>query len=580
VAWTLQCETGLELTARSLNGVMGGRGYGPAARWCWTYLKVRFRVAGNEVAGIDSPELRESYELCARVSQRHLGPMWTARALLPVEVRPHAMALSGFALWTDGIADDGELVDRDRVLAQWCADTLAEVRAGHSEHPLRRAFVHTMRQWELDIQVLEEFLDATRADSAAPPAFVTVADQRRHLRGVAGTISELLTPLLGSRTREATRLMSLLGEVCQLADILQDFPIDLAAGRCYLPGADLDRLGLDIDELRRGERSDALDELIDVQTARARGLLAESAPAAGKLGTSGQPFAHAVILGVETLLREVEHLRSRVLVEGLSSERLTESVLRPRREPPAHLSMPAHVAVIMDGNRRWATQRGLSAPEGHSAGGRAVLRLVISTLQLGIPQLSVYGFSTENWSRPPEELARLFEAASEGITRATQWLHEHGVRVRWCGRRDRLEETVASALAIVESLTSNNTRLTLNVFADYGGRDELVAATRALAVEAVAGAIRPDDIGPEDIVRHFYAPDLPDVDLLIRTSGEQRTSNFLPWHLAYAEFVFDPTYWPDFGYPHLLSALTEYSGRHRRFGGTDAVRHDEAAGVQ
>lgn len=537
-------------------------------------------MAGNEVAGIDSPELRESYELCARVSQRRLGPVWAARELLAEEVRPHAMALSGFAVWTDGIADDGDLADRDRVLAQWCADTLAEVRAGRSEHPLRRAFVHTMRRWELDIQVLEEFLAATRADSAAPPTFVTVVDQQRYLRGVAGTISELLTPLLGSRAREATRLMSLLGEVCQLADIMQDFPIDLAAGRCYLPGADLDRFGLDIDALRSGERSDALDELIDLQVARARGLLDESVPAAGKVGTSGQPFVHAVILGVETLLREVERLRSRVLVDGVSPERLTESVLRPRREPLAHLSMPSHVAVIMDGNRRWATERDLSAPEGHSAGSRAALRLIISALQFGIPHLSVYGFSTENWSRPPEELARLFEVAAEGITRATRWLHEHRVRVRWCGRRDRLEETVASALAIVESLTSNNTRLTLNVFADYGGRDELVAATRALAAEAVAGTIQPGDIGPEDIARHFYAPDLPDVDLLIRTSGEQRTSNFLPWHLAYAEFVFDPTYWPDFGHQHLLAAVTEYSGRHRRFGGADPVHPHETAGAQ
>jgi undecaprenyl diphosphate synthase len=525
---------------------------------------------GVGVAGIDSPELRESYELCARVSQRGLGPVWGARDLLPAEVRPHAMALSGFAVWTDGIADDGGLADRDRVLARWCADTLAEVRAGRSEHPLRRAFVRTMRQWELDIQVLEEFLEATRADSAAPPAFVTVVDQRRYLRGVAGTIGELLTPLLGSRAREATRLMSRLGEVCQLADILQDFPIDLAAGRCYLPGEDLDRLGLDIGDLRSGEQSDALDALIDIQVARTRELLEESVPAAGKVGTSGQPFVHAVILGVETQLHEVEGLRSRVLVDGLATERLIESVLRPRREPPAHLSMPAHVAVILDGNRRWATQRGLSAPEGHGAGMRAVLRLIISALQLGIPHLSVYGFSTENWSRSPEELAGLFEAVTEGTTRTTQWLHERGVRVRWCGHRDRLEETVASALAFVESLTSNNSRLTLNVFVDYGGRDELVAAIRALAVEAVAGTVRPEDIGPEDIVRHFYAPDLPDVDLLIRTSGEQRTSNFLPWHLAYAEFVFDPTYWPDFGYQHLLAALTEYSGRQRRFGGDDA----------
>jgi undecaprenyl diphosphate synthase len=529
-----------------------------------------FGVAGNEMVGIDSPELRESYELCARVSQRRLGSVWGAREVLPAEARPHAMALSGFAVWTDGLADDGEVADRDRVLAEWCADTLAEVRAGRSEHPLRRAFVHTMRQWGLDIAVLEEFLDATRADSAAPPAFVTVADQRRYLRGVAGTMSELLTPLLGSRDRDAARLMSLLGEVCQLTDILQDFPIDLAAGRCYLPGEDLDRFGLDIDDLRRGEESAALDELVGLQVARARDMLEQTVPAAGMVGVSGQPFVHGVTLGVEAALSEVERLGARVLVEGLDAEALAEVILRPRREPPPHLAMPTHVAVIMDGNRRWATQRGLPVPDGHTAGLRATFRLVMSALRLGIPHLSVFGFSTENWGRSPEELSNLFETAAEGITRGTRWLHERDVRVRWCGRRDRLERNVASALAIVESLTSNNTALTLNIFADYGGRDELVAAARALAEEAVAGTIRPEDIGPEDIARHCYAPDLPEVDLLIRTSGEQRTSNFLPWHLVYAEFVFDPTYWPDYRQEHLLAALTEYSGRQRRFGGDDA----------
>jgi len=519
---------------------------------------------------VDASELCESYELCARVSQDRLGPVWTALELLPEEARRHATALNGFAVWTDALADDSEPGVRQQALARWCADTLAEVRAGHSDHPLRRAFVHTMRRAELDVAVLEEFLDATRADSAAPPGFVTVADQRRYLRGVAGTISELMTPLLGPRTGDAVRLMSLLGEVCQLGDILADFPIDLAAGRCYLPGEDLDRLGLDLEDLRSGRRRDALDELIAVQAARGRALLEEAAPVAGMVEASCQPFMHAMVLGTEAHLGEVERLGWRVLVEGLSSTTSAETLIRPRREPPAGLRIPGHVAVVMDGNRRWATQRGLPAPDGHSAGGRALMRLIVSALRLGIGHLSVFGFSTENWSRSPEELVRVFEAAAEWITRAARWLQEQGVRVRWCGRRDRLEENVASALAIVESMTSTNATLTLNVFADYGGRDELVAATRRLAAEAVSGRIRPEDIGPEDIARHCAAPDLPDVDLLIRTSGEQRTSNFLPWHLVYAEFVFDPTYWPDFGYPHLLAAVIEYSGRHRRFGGDDA----------
>lgn len=526
-------------------------------------------MISDEVAEIDTPELRESYELCTKVSQGRLGPIWAALELLPPVARTHASALNGFAVWTDGLADDSEPIDRQHLLAQWCEATLAEVRAGRSEHPLRRAFVHTVREYELDIKVVAEFLDATRADSAAPPQFGTVADQRRYLRGVAGTISELLTPILGSRDRETGRLMSLLGEACQLADIVADFPIDLAVGRCYLPAEDLAPLGLTIEDLRGGEQRDALDELIRIQVTRGRDLLEHAAPAVGKVDLTSQLFLHAMVFGTETHFGEIGRLGSRVLVEGLDANALEDVVLRPRREPPAHLAVPAHIAVIMDGNRRWAVRHGVTAAEGHGAGGRAVLRLIVSALQLGIPNLSVYGFSTENWNRTPEELAKLFEAAAEGITKAARWLQERGVRVRWCGRRDRLDENVASALAIMENMTSNNTTLTLNVFADYGGRDELATAARALAAEAVAGTIRPDDIGPEDIARHCYAPDLPDVDLLIRTSGEQRTSNFLPWHLAYAEFVFDPTPWPDFGYRHLLAAVTEYSRRHRRFGGDD-----------
>lgn len=527
-------------------------------------------VVADVVAGIGTPELRESYELCAKVGRERLGPVWAASELLPAEARLHATALNGFAVWTDGLADDGEPADRQHLLARWCEATLSEVRAGRSDHPLRRAFVHTMRHCELDVDVLEEFLEATRTDSAAPPAFVTFADQRRHLRGLAGTMSELLTPILGSRSREAARLMSLLGEVCQLGDILQDFPIDLAAGRCYLPGEDLDRLGLTPDDLRGGARREALDELIQIQVHRGRDLLTRAAPAAGMVGLHCQGLVHAIVLGAETHLGEVARLGARVLVEGLSPETLAEAVMRPRKDPPARLILPAHVAVIMDGNRRWATERGLAAADGHSAGQRAALRLVMSALQLGIPHLSVYGFSTENWSRSPEEITKLFETAAEGIARGARWLQERGVRIRWCGRRDRLHENVASALAIVENMTSNNTTLTLNVFFDYGGRDELVTAARALAAEAAAGTIRPEDIGPQDVARHCYAPDLPDVDLLIRTSGEQRTSNFMPWHLVYAEMVFDPALWPDFGFEHLLAAVTEYSGRHRRFGGDDA----------
>ncbi|MGW1158566.1 polyprenyl diphosphate synthase [Streptomyces sp. NPDC002519] len=515
---------------------------------------------------IGLPGLRESYDVCAHETQQFLAPMWTATEVLSAGIRPHVRAVHGFAVRTDRIADEGAPADCRRRLARWRADTMAELRSGHSEHPVRRAFVDTVRRWDLDHAVIEEFLDTVQADCASSPVFDTFADQRCYLRGIAGTVAELWTPLLQPRGPQALPLASVLGEACQVADLFEDLPVDLAAGRCYLPRADLRQLGLEVADLRRGERREALDELMGIQLAHWQDLLEQAAPVTGTVSPEHQPFLHTLLLGAQLQFDEAMLLRSRVLAGGV--EPLTSTGAARRRQAPHDRGpVPAHVAVIMDGNRRWAALRGLPAAQGHHAGERAAMRLVHAALRLGIRHVSIYAFSTENWDRSQEELAALFDAMADGIARAAEWLHQLGVRVRWCGRRDRIEESLASALAVVESMTSNNEVLSLTVCVDYGGREELVAAARALAAEAVAGTISPEDIGPADVARNLYAPGLPDVDLLIRTSGEQRISNFLPWQLAYAEFVFEPAPWPDFGLRHLLDAVTDYSGRQRRFGG-------------
>ncbi|MFE4514984.1 polyprenyl diphosphate synthase [Kitasatospora sp. NPDC056783] len=545
-------------------------------------------MAGNQAAGVDGPpELRESYRRCEREVAGHLALLRGISDVLPPEVRPYLHAVSAFASRSDRIADEGDgrardttagaAADRERRFARWRADTLAELAAGRSEHPLRRAFVDTVRRWELDPALVEEFLDATRADCARPPAVETRADQRRHLRGVAGTVTELWAPLLGAPGPRAAGALSALGEACQLADILEDLPLDLAAGRCYLPWEDLRRLGLTVPDLDRDAagptarpiaRQAALDELVDGQRDQLRGLLDQALPATWLAAPECRPFLHAVLLGAQLQHDEVALLRSRVLAEGLTplSSDGTTPHRRARPAPPA-AGTPAHVAVIMDGNRRWAEARHLPPEQGHQAGQRAALRLVNAALRLGIRHLSLYAFSTENWERPPGELTALFDSMADGIARSAEGLHALGVRIRWCGRRDRVEESLASAIALVESLTSNNGTLTLTVCVDYGGREELTAAARALAAAAVAGEIRPEEIGPADLARRLYAPDLPDVDLLIRTSGEQRISNFLPWHLAYAELLFDPTPWPDYDLARLRGAVHAYAARERRFGG-------------
>ena len=221
------------------------------------------------------------------------------------------------------------------------------------------------------------------------------------------------------------------------------------------------------------------------------------------------------------------------------------------------------IAIILDGNGRWASSRGLPVAEGHREGTRALRRTVEAAIELGVGALVVYSFSTENWTRPPAEVDSLMEIFGETIERELPDLARQGVRVRFFGRRDRAPEALQEQMAKLESETGVNDRLALWIAFDYGGRAELAEAARRL----VKAGLPPEEIDEETFARALYEPDLPDPDLLIRTSGEQRISNFLLWQLAYAELVFVETLWPDFGSAELKSALAEYASRERRFGG-------------
>ncbi len=221
------------------------------------------------------------------------------------------------------------------------------------------------------------------------------------------------------------------------------------------------------------------------------------------------------------------------------------------------------VAIILDGNSRWAEQRGLATAEGHRAGTRALRRTVEAAIDLGVASLAVYAFSTENWSRPVDEVEALMEIFGETIDRELPDLARQGVRTRFIGRRDRASDALRAKMAALEAETGTNERLQLWIAFDYGGRDELVEAARRLAADGTA----PDEIDADALAAHLYAPEMPDPDLLIRTSGERRISNFLLWQLAYAELVFVDTLWPDFGEDDLRAALEEYARRRRRFGG-------------
>jgi undecaprenyl diphosphate synthase len=217
----------------------------------------------------------------------------------------------------------------------------------------------------------------------------------------------------------------------------------------------------------------------------------------------------------------------------------------------------------MDGNGRWAEARGLPVSEGHREGTRALRRTVEAAIDLGVRSLAVYAFSTENWTRPVDEVEDLMEIFGETIERELPDLARQGVRTRFVGRRDRAPGWLREQMAALEEETAANDRLALWIAFDYGGRAELVEAARRL----LAAGIAPGEVDEDAFASHLYAPELPDPDLLIRTSGELRLSNFLLWQLAYAELVFVETLWPDFGEHDLRRALADYATRRRRFGG-------------
>lgn len=234
--------------------------------------------------------------------------------------------------------------------------------------------------------------------------------------------------------------------------------------------------------------------------------------------------------------------------------------------------VPAHVALVMDGNGRWANSRGLARTEGHRAGEYALMDTIAGAIDAGVRYLSVYTFSTENWKRSPQEVRFIMSYATDVLARRTGQLKEWGVHVRWSGRQPRLWKSVITALQRADEQTRDNSTLDLIMCVNYGGRAEIADAARDIARRVSEGSLRAEGVTEKTFARHLYLPDVPDVDLMIRTSGEQRISNYLLWQLAYAEMMFVDTPWPAFDREALWDCLLQYAGRERRFGGAiDAV---------
>ena len=238
--------------------------------------------------------------------------------------------------------------------------------------------------------------------------------------------------------------------------------------------------------------------------------------------------------------------------------------LPPALPPDA---VPRHVAIIMDGNGRWAKQRGLHRNAGHTQGEAALFDVVQGALELGVRYVSAYAFSTENWKRSPDEVRFLMGFKRETLRRRRDQFNEMGVRVWWAGRRPRLWRSVIGELETAEQLTRRNDKLTLTMCVNYGGRAEIADAAARLAADVAAGKVHAGRITEATFARYLYQPELPDVDLLVRSSGEQRISNFMIWQAAYAEYVSLDVLWPDFDRRHLWYACELYAKRDRRFGG-------------
>lgn len=234
--------------------------------------------------------------------------------------------------------------------------------------------------------------------------------------------------------------------------------------------------------------------------------------------------------------------------------------------------IPQHVAIVMDGNGRWANQRGLPRTEGHRAGELALLDVMAGAVQMGIKYVSVYAFSTENWKRSPDEVAFLMGFSRDVLRRQRDTLNSWGVKVRWNGRTPRLWKSVIQELQSAEQLTKTNNRTQLIMCVNYGGRAEITDAAQHIALLAANGKLNPNNVSEKMIGQYLRHPDVPDVDLFLRTSGEQRLSNFLLWQSAYAELVFQDVLWPDVNRKTLWDAVEEYAARDRRYGGAvDAV---------
>ncbi|MEH0517093.1 MULTISPECIES: polyprenyl diphosphate synthase [unclassified Streptomyces] len=543
--------------------------------------------------------------------------------VLPAEVRIGMWPMVAAMMVLDDLTDhDGPQPadERARHASAWVTTLEEDIERGDSTDPARRAMVHMTRTLNLptdSFRLLQERITRD-AVKATPQTWQEWAQYQRAVMGPILTATAFITARLGvpltmSAEHEAALVDVMIG--LQLADDLMDFAEDLERAYVKFPVEALDACGTSVEDLLVRRWTPATARLVRSATERARAWLRPQEPAvhwflpSAMLTRAFTSVSLAQLDQVEragaTLLSQKVALPSAVRRRILLPTRVAAALafkfspfarhapaahehhaeaepsvrhtapLAPALPPVPHPSgarppaldpqaLPRHVAIVMDGNGRWAADRALPRVEGHRAGADALRDVVHGALEIGLPYLTVYTFSTENWNRSSIEVEAVLDLVRDNL--ADQELFDRDLRFRWAGVPDGLPADLIDCLRERERTSRHRTGLTLTMCVNYGGRGELAQAARSLVRAAVAGEINPTDVDQRTVARHLPQPDLPDVDLLWRTGGEQRTSNFLPWHSTYAELLFTPAYWPDVDRRDLWQSITIYTKRQRRYG--------------
>ncbi len=449
------------------------------------------------------------------------------------------------------------------------------------------AFVHTMSVFRLSQESVARYLDALATDLAFSE-FPVYGDLERYINDSGGEPLAWLNTMFEGTSPDALSKSRSVAVAHQLTDIIVDLREDLALGRLYLPVEDLLRFDVSLGDLQQaavlGQTSDPIRALVLFEAARARTMYDASANWELLVAPFAREAARVMQLGWEPLLAQVERSGGDVfgttLQTGSGRGRSPRTApVRPRRRPgPGSrpdrdgagavgyigngAAVPRHVGIITDGNRRWARRNGVHIRAGHDRGADVLLEIGHQLLARGVEYLSVYSFSTENWNRDPEEINDLLDVATAFARSHVYEFNESNVRVRFLGRPQGLPAFVNRAMDGAEQWTSGNDGGTLAICLNYGGQTEIVDAV----IATLSSGIAPSDLTTQDVADFLYAPDIPPLDLIIRTGGEQRLSNFMLWRAAYAELAFVPTLWPDFTFDELINVLDDYSLRARRFG--------------